>query len=117
AQLYRADYGHWPEQLIALVPDYLPAVPADPYASGKTPIGYILLRSALPDGGDRPMVYVEAGDPSDEYIDSEPMYGWQKHRAPRATRRDDIRQYRDLALWMPKKRRWNADEADEDDPW
>jgi len=37
---YEADHGHRPETLDMLVPAYLPAVPADPCASGDRPITY-----------------------------------------------------------------------------
>jgi hypothetical protein len=38
-KLYEADHGGRPDTLDALVPDYLPAVPADPYVDDR-PIGY-----------------------------------------------------------------------------
>jgi hypothetical protein len=38
-KLYEADHGERPAALDALVPDYLPAVPRDPYIRGR-PIGY-----------------------------------------------------------------------------
>ncbi|MEM6334730.1 MAG: hypothetical protein AAF823_15460 [Planctomycetota bacterium] len=39
--MYEADHGRRPETLDALVPEYLAAVPADPWASDRRPIGYL----------------------------------------------------------------------------
>lgn len=46
-QNYQADHGHAPESLAKLVPDYLPAVPEDPFSGEplvyrQTPNGYLL---------------------------------------------------------------------------
>lgn len=107
AQLYRADHaGRWPDQLAQLVPAYLPAVPADPFYDDGRPIGYVILKGGLPGGGDRPLVYFDAGTVADDAIDAEPMYGWQqdpKNRRPRV----EVRQYRDLARWSPPVRRFD----------
>lgn len=40
-KLYEADHGTRPDSLEALVPEYLPSVPLDPFASPGTPIGYL----------------------------------------------------------------------------
>lgn len=101
AQLYRADHGVWPETLDQLVPDYLPDLPRDPFRNDGQAIGYVIVKDGLPDGRDRPLVYVDSGDAEDA-ISDKPMYGWQTD--PRvetgARRRPDIRQYRDLADWQ-----------------
>ncbi len=56
-RLYRADHDRrWPTELSALVPAYLPAVPADPLAAGRPPVGYVM--RSLPGGGDRPLLFV-----------------------------------------------------------
>jgi hypothetical protein len=39
-RLYELDHGQRPDTLAALVPDYLPAVPSDPFAADGRPIGY-----------------------------------------------------------------------------
>lgn len=56
---YRADHGAWPVGLERLVPDYLDAVPIDPFAAADTPMRYevrpdgsLLLYSLGPDGKD-----------------------------------------------------------------
>lgn len=38
--LYREDHGPYPPSLPALVPDYLPAVPTDPFSPTGAPLGY-----------------------------------------------------------------------------
>jgi hypothetical protein len=55
-RLYRARNGGWPASVDALVPDFLPAVPGDPSVAGDPPIALVVLRGALPNGGDRPML-------------------------------------------------------------
>ncbi len=39
-KLYEADHGKRPDSLDQLIPDYLPAVPVDPFADGGSPIRY-----------------------------------------------------------------------------
>jgi hypothetical protein len=101
AQLYRADHGRWPEKLDELAPAYLPAVPADPYHEDGRPLGYVIKRGALPGGGDRPLVYFDAGEDDPAQVGAGPMYGWF---APRGliVRSDVARQYRDLARFEPR---------------
>jgi hypothetical protein len=67
------------------------------------------MKGALPNGGDRPLVYYDAGATDHVAIDPEPMYGWQQdRRADDTASHRDIRQYRDLARWLPAKRRFDA---------
>ena len=74
-RLYEIDHGRRPERLVELVPQYLPAVPADPFvAGGKRAISY------LP-GAKRPRLYCigtdgeddggKYSDKPDEYVDRE----------------------------------------------
>ena len=99
-QLYRADHGRWPESLGQLVPEYLPALPADPFHADDRPIGYTVYKGQLPDRLDRPLVYYDAGQADIVVIASHPMYGWQTDR--RIGRGNiPIRQYRDLARFPP----------------
>jgi hypothetical protein len=51
ANLYRRDTGNWPENLDALVPEYLPAVPVDPYDPTDAALRYKIV------DGRRPIVY------------------------------------------------------------
>jgi hypothetical protein len=99
ANLFRADHHRWPNTLDELVPAYLPSVPRDPFAEGE-PIGYTILRSALPDGGDRPLVFERNGD-RDVGPYAEPSYSWESNRWPSAPRGTEIRQYRDLERFTP----------------
>lgn len=92
AQLYRGDHGRWPATLEALVPDYLPMVPRDPFFDPERPMGYLLLSGALPDGGDRPLVYFELdGKVNKAAPPAEPCYGWNR----------GDRQWVDLSRWSP----------------
>jgi hypothetical protein len=114
AQLYRADHGRWPERLEQLAPAYLPAVPADPFHDAGRPLGYVVLKNGLPDGGDRPLVYFDAGDVAQGAIDSEPMFGWQTdpmQRSPRV----EVRQYRDIARWSPTTRRFDKEQKEREE--
>lgn len=40
-RLYELEHGARPEALAALVPEYLPALPADPFSAGGAPLGYL----------------------------------------------------------------------------
>jgi hypothetical protein len=40
-RLYEIDHGQRPETLDALVPEYLPGLPRDPFAAADRPIGYL----------------------------------------------------------------------------
>lgn len=66
-QLWQQQHGAWPETLVALVPDYLAALPPDPFTAGEpfryapTDDGYTLY-SLGPDGDDdggRPVKHLE----------------------------------------------------------
>ena len=98
-QLFRADQGRWPADLTELIPKYLPAVPLDPYKVND-PIGYVVFRGALPDGRDRPMLFVRASETVDNDIGPfpEPTYSWENDRS---TARRIIWQYRDLSRFVP----------------
>ena len=114
AQLYRADHGRWPARLEELVPAYLPVLPADPFHADGRPVGYVVMKGALPDGSDRPLAYFDDGATDHVAIDPEPMYDWQQDQRPDGTASHrDIRQYRDLARWLPPKRRFDTSHASE----
>ncbi len=100
-QMFRADHGRWPNALGELVPQYLPAVPLDPFTDGK-PLGYVVPRGVLPGGGDRPLVFHTGGD-LDAGPYPEPSYSWEGDRRPGVTAgtRKDLWQYRDLARFVP----------------
>lgn len=105
-QLYHADHNAWPDKLQALVPDYLPKLPTDPFYDDGRSIGYVVRKGDRPDGADRPMVYFDAGSTDDVWIDPEPMTGWQvEMNRPGGRRQRDVRQYRDATFWVPNVRR------------
>jgi hypothetical protein len=86
-RLYRADHDRWPQNLGEPVPAYLPAVPIDPVLGGSIPMKYVILRGALPDGGDRPMLYWGVrGNPGSP--PPEPTFGYSRGV-----------QWRDLSRW------------------
>jgi len=99
AHLFRTDHHRWPEKLDELIPAYLPAIPRDPFREGNPPIGYVILRKALPDGTDRPLVYCEPSETDDEDPDHwhSPIYGWQEGTIYGRKTSGPVRQYRDLA--------------------
>lgn len=109
-QLYRFDHdGAWPPSLDALVPAYLPAVPADPFEVSGAPLGYVVVKNALPFGGDRPIVYSvtddggdQTGAPSDILL-PKPEFGWTHGEVD--SRRDLVRWHR-LPTWAFGIRRW-----------
>jgi hypothetical protein len=108
--LYRADHaGKWPEQLQDLVRDYLPEVPKDPFRADGRPLGYTILRGALPDGGDRPLISYAEGDVTTGAIDDEPMYHWLRTSNHYLGTRI---QYRDLSRWSPKVRRFETEQVE-----
>jgi hypothetical protein len=56
-QLFKHDKGRWPMSAVELMPDYLAKLPIDPWGDGKVSLGYVNIKSGLPDGTNRPMVY------------------------------------------------------------
>ena len=58
-RLYEIDHGHRPHTLNELVPDYLPAIPLDPFSPDGAPIGY------RPDA-DPPVLYSVGDDGVDD---------------------------------------------------
>ena len=118
AQLYRADHGGWPQRLEAMVPEYLPAVPVDPYHTDRRALGYEILKGVLPGGGDRPLVYYDPGEDCAALLRNEPMYQWQQWQ-PReipGKRGRSVRQYRDLRRFEPLRPSTQAVDGNPDKP-
>lgn len=67
ANWYRRDTGNWPENLDALVPAYLPAVPVDPYDPAHAALGYRIV------DGNRPIVFSVGENAA---LDAEPTAFW-----------------------------------------
>ena len=80
-RLHEIDHGRRPAKLTNLVPDYLDAVPDDPFAKSGTPIGYLpnaprpLLYSIGANGIDEHGTY--AADPNDP-----PVFELDKYDLP-----------------------------------
>lgn len=110
ARLYHAEHGRWPESIEALVPEYLPAVPEDPWAAGA-PIKFTLIPNGLPDGSPRPVVYSVGEDGQDDTArgvvpPAEPQFDFQTNVAD---------QWRDLTRWVPAaaaSQPWDDEEND-----
>ena len=97
-RLYRIDRGAWPASLDELVPAYLPAVPADPFAPAGEPLRYVLNKGGMPSGEDRPMVYSvgenQADDTATGLLSLPPGPRYKLARG-------DADERRDLARWQP----------------
>jgi hypothetical protein len=100
-RMYRADHdGRWPEALEALVPQYLPCVPRDPMAE-IAPLRFVVIRSGLPDGSDRPLIYSVGDDGIDDTAKgsrppSQPRFSWSYGKTT------SVDEWRDLKRWAPK---------------
>jgi hypothetical protein len=103
--LYRFDKGAWPESLDQLFPDYLPRIPKDPWGDGKQTFGYALIKSGLPSGDDRPLVYSRCNAVDGlRYRTDEPEYGFYnapRIQTPTGPRIQQTGQFRDIARWHP----------------
>jgi hypothetical protein len=104
ANLYRLETGRWPTQLEELVPHYMLHVPIDPFGDGSQPLGYLLMRGVLPDGGDRPLVYFRYElEGALMYRTDEPQYDMYYDDGSFPVKQQRIRsgQVRDIARWSP----------------
>lgn len=110
-RLYRIDHGKWPEKLADLAPAYISEIPKDPFCNDGRTIGYRLMRGGLPDGTDRPLLYVEEGPDLPRTIRATPMYSWETDPGPPPLK-ESFRQYRDLVRFVPVL----PPETVEDDP-
>jgi hypothetical protein len=87
--LYHADHNRWPPDLNSLVPEYLPAVPDDPFYATPHPIGYIVVN------GSRPLLFCETnGISSASSPPSLPVFGWNNNTG--------TRQWLDITNWWQK---------------
>jgi hypothetical protein len=100
-RLYRAEHHSWPARLDDLCPDFLPTVPIDPFSTDGKPLGYVILRGALPGGADRPLLFLNAPNGSVDKAPPQPSFGWVGKNT----------QWRDLARWAP-----SSTQAVNDDP-
>jgi len=91
-QMYRADHRAWPPSLNALVPEYLPMVPEDPFGAANQPLGYIVLHGVPAGIAERPLLYFDVppggvpGSPP-----AEPSFAPSRTEA----------QWLDVSRWVP----------------
>jgi hypothetical protein len=91
-RLYRADHGDWPRALQQLVPNYLPAVPADPFRPGV--VGYIIRKEGPYAQHGRPLLYYNLKeDPRTAAVPADPCFDWIWSRDGSGP------QWRDLSRW------------------
>jgi hypothetical protein len=84
ANLYHVDHHSWPPDLKSLVPNYLPAVPDDPFYATPHPIGYV--------NGRRPLLFCDTdGIPALSSPPTTPSFGWSTNTGNR--------QWRDITNW------------------
>lgn len=126
-QLYRIDHGKYPETLDELVPQYLPAIPTDPFTLTPIKLTYFPHKYKTPDGlADRPVLAYQYGRDLGPNV-YRPIYDWEIARRSAVTQAliQDFWQYRDLtdfpALPDPEQTLYNQpnkpDEAgDQENP-
>ncbi|MGA3066114.1 MAG: hypothetical protein ABSF29_04620 [Tepidisphaeraceae bacterium] len=92
AHVYQYKHGRWPQNLDELKTQ-LPRLPLDPWGDGRQTLGYALIKSALPDGSDRPLVYSRCRLQSILFFQTDrPNYGFADSPGG---------QFRDIASWHP----------------
>ena len=102
-KLYEADHGRRPGRLAELVPDYLPAVPMDPWDPAAGPIRYLPTGAALmwpmPEIGTPELVHPAGGDGSPAVVYSVGLNGIDDGGAvyvdPDTSGYFDVARYRD----------------------
>src|SRR6185436_6671846 len=72
---YRVSHVEFPKSLDQLVPEYLSAIPKDPFFSDARPIGYAIKTHVPPLIGPRPVLFFDPGG-GDIPLKAEPLYGW-----------------------------------------
>lgn len=95
--LYRNDHGEYPPNLAALAPQYLPAVPVDPFSRTKQPLQYAVIDGKRPMVGSVGLDGVDASLPQ-LGLPSDARYSFH---GVDATQPDDI--WLDLAAWPGRK--------------
>jgi hypothetical protein len=107
SHVFRFDHNRWPKSLDEVTPAYLPRVPVDPWGDGKQTYGYALLVGALPDGGDRPLVYARCASKDGlRYRVDGPFYDIYSHDGSNRIQSLNLEagQFRDVARWSPTER-------------
>jgi hypothetical protein len=85
--LYLAVHGRWPASLDELVPEYLPAVPVDPFSASGTPLQFVTVNA---NGHERRLLgYISPERPTPTPPPADWQFGWEV---------DVGTQWRDLSL-------------------
>jgi hypothetical protein len=104
ARLFYVENNRWPASADELAPRYIPEIPIDPWGNGTQRLGYVLLKAALPDGADRPMVYSRSESRDGLLVRfDQPLYSFYTGDGSSAPRKDQKQggQFRDLSRWVP----------------
>lgn len=87
--LYHIDHSQWPANLQSLVPDYLPAVPEDPFYAAPQPLGYMVYK------GFRPLIFCDtSGFAMPSLPPKFPVFSWSNSTG--------TRQWRDVTNWWQR---------------
>jgi hypothetical protein len=79
----------------------------DRWGDGTQPLGYVLVRGGLPDGGDRPLVYSRCRSKDGlMYRTDAPQYGFYTLDGSDrpSSEQKQAGQFRDVARWVPAPR-------------
>jgi hypothetical protein len=100
--LFLFEHHRWPDSLAELIPADLPHAIIDPWGDDKQTLGYALIKSGLPDGSDRPLVYSRCRSSNGLFFRTDlPMYSFYTAYGLPA-RFHNGGQFRDVARWTPK---------------
>jgi hypothetical protein len=102
--VYRQRTGRWPATLEDLQ-TIVPRLPIDPFGDGRQSLGYALIKSGLPDGSDRPLVYSRESAAGTLFFRVDrpeyEAYLAEQAQSPFNPRRPSG-QFRDVASWSPR---------------
>ncbi len=102
-QLYHHDTDRWPQTADDLVPKYVPSSPLDPWNDNK-PLGYVVIKNGLPDGGDRPLFYSHRkADDGLHYRVDQPSFSFYQVDGTDRPMNRQIKggQFREVIRWTP----------------
>jgi hypothetical protein len=102
--LYQLKNQHWPNSLADLVPEYLPSAPVDPWGNGHQMFGYVLIKSGLTNGADRPLVYCRCNGRDGLFFRTDaPQYGFYVGDGSDQPTRNQKQggEFRDVVRWSP----------------
>ena len=94
--LYRFDTGRWPTSINDLR-SVISKVPVDPFGDGKQTLGYVLIKSGLPNGDDRPLTYSRRDSKDGLFFETDQPYFSYYFQRPKQGG-----QFRDIAAWSPR---------------